>query len=277
MAEFFGHVDIISGGELIRGTAAIKLMADLSTGGQIYLKDKSEKDTVIIKGNGDLFLYDADGHRGFALLSKAPSLSGVKPTTGMWIGASSTEGPKAGYLEIRNDSGYPSMILNGTNNSMAVRNEAGENTITLDGGAGDIILSNADCAEDFDISGSEQVEAGSVMVIEGEGMLRKSTAEYDKRVVGVVSGAGDCKPGLILDKRKSKVNRKPLALMGKVFCKTEATRTRIEVGDLLTTSSIPGYAMKANDPVRAFGAVIGKALRPLERGKGLIPILVTLQ
>jgi hypothetical protein len=35
--------------------------------------------------------------------------------------------------------------------------------------------------------------------------------------------------------------------------------------------------MKANDPMRAFGAVIGKALRGLQSGRGLIPILVSLQ
>lgn len=35
--------------------------------------------------------------------------------------------------------------------------------------------------------------------------------------------------------------------------------------------------MKASDSVKAFGAVIGKALRPLGAGQGLIPILVALQ
>jgi hypothetical protein len=35
--------------------------------------------------------------------------------------------------------------------------------------------------------------------------------------------------------------------------------------------------MKAGDRDRAFGAVIGKALRPLAAGQGLIPILVALQ
>jgi hypothetical protein len=51
----------------------------------------------------------------------------------------------------------------------------------------------------------------------------------------------------------------------------------IEVGDLLTTSSCSGHAMKASDPFRAFGAVIGKALRPLASGRGKIPVLVALQ
>jgi hypothetical protein len=48
----------------------------------------------------------------------------------------------------------------------------------------------------------------------------------------------------------------------------------IDVGNLLTTSSTSGYAMKAGDPLKSFGAVIGKALRPLAEGQGLIPILI---
>lgn len=65
--------------------------------------------------------------------------------------------------------------------------------------------------------------------------------------------------------------------MGKVYCKVDAQFSPIEVGDLLTTSFTAGHAMKAYDPIKAFGAVIGKALRPLEGGKGLIPILIALQ
>jgi hypothetical protein len=46
---------------------------------------------------------------------------------------------------------------------------------------------------------------------------------------------------------------------------------------MLTTSPTPGHAMKAIDPLKAFGSVIGKALRPLDSGQGLMPILVNLQ
>ena len=56
----------------------------------------------------------------------------------------------------------------------------------------------------------------------------------------------------------------PVALVGKVYCKVDASYSPIEVGDLLTTSLTPGHAMKANDHVKAFGAVIGKALRRLD-------------
>ncbi len=143
---------------------------------------------------------------------------------------------------------------------------------------GDIRLTNADCAEDFDIADAELVEPGTVMVLgDDEGALHQSREPYDKRVAGVVSGAGDYKPGIVLDKRETEFERKPIALLGKVFCKVDAGYGSVEVGDLLTTSSSPGYAMKVTDPLKAFGAVIGKALRPLKEGQGLIPILIALQ
>lgn len=142
---------------------------------------------------------------------------------------------------------------------------------------GDISLVNADCAEDFDISDESSAEPGTVMVLDDESKLRESHHAYDKRVAGVISGAGYYKPGLVLDKQESQQNRKPIALLGKVFCKVDAQFGAIEVGDLLTTSPTPGHAMKTSDPLKAFGAVIGKALRPLADGQGLIPILIALQ
>jgi hypothetical protein len=142
---------------------------------------------------------------------------------------------------------------------------------------GDIRLVNADCAEDFDISGGKEIEPGTVTVLNQEGALQQSQEAYDKRVAGVVSGAGGYRPGITLDKQQSQDNRIPVALLGKVYCKVDAKYSPVEVGDLLTTSSTPGHAMKAADPLKAFGAVLGKALRPLKEGQGLIPILVALQ
>jgi hypothetical protein len=69
-----------------------------------------------------------------------------------------------------------------------------------------------------------------------------------------------------------------VALIGKTYCKVDASSGAFEVGDLLTVSSTPGHTTKASDPARAFGAVLGKALRrPLHSGRGLIPLLVGLQ
>jgi hypothetical protein len=141
---------------------------------------------------------------------------------------------------------------------------------------GDVILTGADCAEDFDVHDAPSLEPGTVMVIGDAGRLRQSEDAYDTRVAGVLSGAGDCRPGIILDKQQSKRNRLPVALTGKVFCKVDARYAAVRVGDLLTSSPTRGHAMKAGDPLKAFGAVIGKALRPLAEGQGLIPILIAL-
>ena len=142
---------------------------------------------------------------------------------------------------------------------------------------GDIRLVNADCAEDFDVS--NDTEPGTVMVLNDRGTLEPSCFPYDKKVAGIISGAGGFKPGIVLDKHEqnSGRTRMSIALMGKVFCKVDATLSSIEVGDLLTTSSTIGHAMKACDPLNAFGAVIGKALQSFKSGKGTIPVLVSLQ
>jgi hypothetical protein len=142
---------------------------------------------------------------------------------------------------------------------------------------GDIRLENSDCAEDFDIADPHSAEPGTVMVVSEEGALRESRYAYDKRVAGVISGAGSYKPAIVLGKQQSASDRQPIALLGKVYCKVDAQYGTVEVGDLLTTSPTPGHAMRTEDPFKAFGAVIGKALRPLTGGQGLIPILIALQ
>jgi len=70
-------------------------------------------------------------------------------------------------------------------------------------------------------------------------------------------------------------DRPLLALVGTVPVKASAINGPIRVGDLLTTSSIPGYAMRASEPLP--GTILGKALEPLEEGTGVILVLVTLQ
>jgi hypothetical protein len=142
---------------------------------------------------------------------------------------------------------------------------------------GNIQLAGADYAEDFDVVDVEGAEPGTVMVLADSGGVRVSDAAYDRRVAGVISGAGGYHPAVILDRQTTGTDRRPLALMGKVYCRVDASDAPIAIGDLLTTSSTPGHAMKAVNPTLAFGAVIGKALRPLAGGRGLVPILVSLQ
>jgi hypothetical protein len=149
-----------------------------------------------------------------------------------------------------------------------------EAAIHIDGDAGDITLSNADLAEDFDVP--EAVEPGTVMVMEPHG-LRPSRVAYDRRVAGVLSGAAGLRPAVVLDRRGRRPGRRPLAVAGKVYCRVDAAHGAIAPGDLLTTSPTPGHAMVATNPARAFGAVVGKALEPLAEGRALLAILVALQ
>lgn len=142
--------------------------------------------------------------------------------------------------------------------------------------AGDIKMMNADVAEDFEVVDDADLECGSVVVLADGGRITPSSIAFDKRVVGVVSGGGDYRPAIILDRAGTGV-RRPVALVGKVACRTDASYGAVETGDLLTTSPTTGAAMRVGDHGRAMGAVIGKAMAPLRSGVGLIPILVTLQ
>jgi hypothetical protein len=157
-------------------------------------------------------------------------------------------------------------------------NVTGDINVTRDiNVGGDVVLSGADCAEEFDIAKAGEIDCGTVMVLTENGSLQPSREAYDKKVAGVISGGGDYRPGLVLDRRHSSKDRLPVALVGKVYCKVDAQYGPVEIGDLLTTSPTPGHAMRASDSLKAFGAVIGKALRRLEAGQAQIPILVALQ
>jgi hypothetical protein len=183
----------------------------------------------------------------------------------------------AGVLGYSADKGSPAVYAFGGLRAIALDKPLAAwftGNVQVDG---DIFLPGADCAEQFDISAGGEAEPGTVVVIDENGSLRASQEAYDRKVAGVVSGAGQYKPGIILDKRNGEENRRPIALVGRVCCKVDAQYGAIEVGDLLTSSPTLGHAMKAQDPSKAFGAVIGKALGNLPAGKGLLPILVCLQ
>jgi hypothetical protein len=146
----------------------------------------------------------------------------------------------------------------------------------------------SDFAENFDVNVATtsreemtpKVEAGMVVSLDpaNPGKLTLSAQAYDRRVAGIISGAGGIRPGMVMGQEGSLADGKhPVALSGRVYCWVDASRGAIEPGDLLTTSSTIGYAMKAADPVKAQGAIIGKAMTGLKEGKGLVLTLVTLQ
>ncbi|WP_289355115.1 hypothetical protein [Paenibacillus sp. S-12] len=141
------------------------------------------------------------------------------------------------------------------------------------------ITGGSDLAEPFSVEKDSGVEPGTVMAIDEchPGKLKISDMAYDRKVAGIVSGAGGVNTGLKLQQDNVLEGEIYVALAGRVYCKAEALSVTIKPGDLLTTSSIPGYAMKASDPESCHGAILGKALGTLSHGTGLILVLVNLQ
>jgi hypothetical protein len=219
-----------------------------------------------------------DGVHGESSASQHAGVSGINTNNGIGVyGQGKTAGSFQGDVNVTGALTANDLTIDGnatiTGDISKVNNVTVTGTLTANV---DVVL-GSDCAEDFDIVASQQVEPGAVMVLTDTGALEPSHVAYDKKVAGVLSGAGNYRPGLILGRDHSSSPRLPLALAGKVFCKVDADPAPIAVGDLLTTSPRPGHGMKASDPARAFGAVIGKALQPLSSGQGMIPILVALQ
>ena len=116
-----------------------------------------------------------------------------------------------------------------------------------------------------------------VVVIDPQNPLHvtKSALAYDSMVAGIVSSTEQA--GYIAGSRSDGSSEKPVALAGRVLCKVSNENGPIQVGDLLTTSSVPGHAMKATDRDKAFGAILGKALQGFDGETGTIMVLVTLQ
>jgi len=122
------------------------------------------------------------------------------------------------------------------------------------------------------VSVSEPVEPGDVLELDptSPGHYRKARGPCSTLVGGVVSS----EPGVVLGAKNIDENKALLALVGIVPVKVIDEGGPIQPGDLLTTSSVPGYAMRCDNPKRCEGAIIGKALEPLEEGTGVIKMLV---
>ena len=142
--------------------------------------------------------------------------------------------------------------------------------------AGDVAITGtlqtqtgSDFAEEFRVT--EDLEPGTVVVMAEEDYKSVKAADraYDSTVVGIVSD----NPSIIAGKVDSD-KKVVVAMMGVVSVKADVTNGRIRKGDLLTSSSVAGYAMKATkfQP----GTIIGKALEDLNES-GYLKVLVNLQ
>ena len=151
---------------------------------------------------------------------------------------------------------------------------------------GTFIPGGADMAERINVS--EPVEPGDIVELDPNmpGYYRKARGK-SQLIAGIIT----TEPGFILgnnsvemdaasasvDVETSKIkisNRAMLVLMGRVPVKATTENGLIRPGDLLTISNKPGYAMRCAEAKGCDGAIIGKALQGLEKGEGMIMVLV---
>lgn len=267
--------------------------------GDIFIRSSDGTDTVHLGGDDARLELGAAGEDGTVLIKNDQGQDTVRVNgqqANLLMGGSGADGDVFLFRDDGDlsDTGTATVHMDGQNANVFLggqdvdgdiwlfpsdgdRTDTSTASIHLNGESGDIILQNADVAEDFDVADPGSIAPGTVVVLDDDARLRAADTTYDRRVAGVVTGTGDPRPGIILGRRASGGPRLPVALVGKVSCRVDATAGAILIGDLLTTSATPGHAMKATDPARSHGAIIGKALQHHAEGAGTIPILVALQ
>jgi hypothetical protein len=149
--------------------------------------------------------------------------------------------------------GFAGLCLDDTSNSATCPSSTGGASLLAD----NAVTANAfDLAEQYALMGTatatdlliqSTTSTNTVMVSDG--------TPYDNRLLGVYS----TRPGFLLGWNQGV----PVALTGRVPLKVSAVNGAITAGDPLTSSPIPGYAMKATHP----GMVVGYALGPTVIGK----------
>ena len=135
-------------------------------------------------------------------------------------------------------------------------------------------ITGGDVAEARHPAAKQQIQPGMVVIFDEkeQGKIRTTNRSYDPKVAGVISGAGKYFAGVCLLQEELAKGAFPLAQVGtvEVLCVGP-----VAVGDLLTTSSVPGYAMAVRKPLKGIGAAIGKATTTLKKGeRGLVEIQV---
>lgn len=290
-----------SGAGAVHSDLAFIGLAEHQEDGTILIKNGNNVTTVKIdpsestpEEGSQIALWNGAGEATI-LLDADEAGAGVIHADAANVGAA--EFQQDGTIIIRNGSNIPTIKIDpseaapGEGGQISLWNASGTASILIDGdynnsGSGRIttneleITGGADIAEPFPVVEDVMIEPGTVLSIDPQetGSLKIADKAYDHCVAGIVSGAENVKPGLVLKHSGTIADGNHLiALTGRVYCKADARTKPIKPGDLLTTSDLPGYAMKATDRERAQGAVIGKAMTSLDSGTGMVLVLVSLQ
>ncbi len=262
---------------------------------------RGDSDPTTGDGSGVIGVTNSPGGSGILGLRTANSGTGgagitgtTQSTTGFSFGARGTASGGTGYSvgvfgEAFSPAGYAALFSSHGGGNILVGTQGSysnsRNVFRVDG-AGRVFANGgfrpfgADFAESVAVSGDRDgYAAGDLLVIDdaADRHLSLSQRAYSSRVAGIYS----TQPGVLgsthAADEDAPAQEVPLAVIGIVPCKVTTENGAIQAGDLLVSSSLPGHAMHGTDRKRMMGAVVGKALQPLEKGTGVIEVLVTLQ
>ncbi len=259
---------------------------------KLHIKENGALDPLrVLVGTSTRFIVRNSGHVGVGTHDPGTHRLKVVSSDGTMAGATllvENDHPEGTAAAIENESSGVTMLLSqhgpgdilacdswvgGWHNVFKVENDGRTTCKEL------YLTGGSDLAEPFQMSEDRELPKGALVVIDenNPGHLKLSDCAYDKRVAGVISGAGGVKVGLTLAQDGIFDQGQNVAISGRVYCLADASHGSISPGDMLTTSATPGHAMKVDDYQRAYGSVIGKAMTPLEDGQGLVLVLVSLQ
>jgi hypothetical protein len=192
--------------------------------------------------------------------------SGTLKATTITTGAAGTSGSITGQYAVQTSSQIDFSL--GTLKSTTLTTGADATAGTIQGswtltGASKLQATYADLAEYYE--GDQEYESGTVLVFGGDKEVTTTSVFGDSRMAGVVT----TNPAYTMNQDQTGI-KVCIALAGRVPCKVLG---RVKKGDLLTTSAIPGHAVKAVNP--QIGSIIGKAIQDKDYdGAGVIEVAV---
>ena len=211
------------------------------------------------------------GSTSISLGSSSTSLAGM---TGIAFSSGSLSGTAnwtatgsiSNVSTIAHTGNITGPVNSGANNGVSIGSSANRyNTVwatTFNGTATEALY--ADLAENY--LGDADYEPGTVLVFGGGEEVTICDSKGDHRAAGVVT----TNPAHLMNSGLEGDHVIGVALQGRVPCKVIG---RVQKGDLLVTSAVPGYAIVDNNP--RVGTVVGKAVGSKDNmDRGTVEVVV---
>jgi virginiamycin B lyase len=217
-----------------------------------------------------LAVVDKDGRFGIGTTTPGSGLSVAANDDDGYVSsfrnASSSDSPLNGLLRLStavSASGTDARFIQFYAGATSETNGTGIGRIRLNNGGVSYESGGADFAEYFSTDDASRYEAGDVVALDGQGRVVKTTLGSDRNLLGVVSDTaafiGNAKETYATDSGKLVVG-----LLGQLDVKVSTIGGEIRKGDLLTSSPVEGYAMKASGA----GMILGTALEDFDGTEG---------